>query len=47
MKSLEALHGPAYLTFQEMGDPAIQKGLSRAQIELVASRTSSINECFF
>jgi alkylhydroperoxidase family enzyme len=47
MEALEALHGPAYLTFQEMSDPAIQKGLSRAQIELVASRTSSINECFF
>ncbi len=47
MNALEALHGPAYLTYGEMGNPAIQKGLSRAQMELVAGRTSAINECFF
>jgi alkylhydroperoxidase family enzyme len=47
MAALEALHGPAYLSYEEMADPAIQKGLSRAQIELVAARTSAINECFF
>lgn len=47
MAALEALHGPAYLTYEEMSDPAIQKGLSRAQMELVAARTSAINECFF
>jgi alkylhydroperoxidase family enzyme len=47
MAALEALHGPAYLKYEEMGDPAIQKGLSRAQMELVAARTSAINECFF
>jgi alkylhydroperoxidase family enzyme len=47
MAALEALHGPAYLTYEEMSDPTIQKGLSRAQMELVAARTSAINECFF
>lgn len=47
MEAQEALHGPAYLAYEEMSDPAIVKGLSRAQMELVASRTSVINECFF
>lgn len=47
MAALEALHGPMYLTYEEMGDPAIQKGLHRSQMELVAGRTSAINECFF
>lgn len=45
--ALEALHGPMYLSYAEMGDPAIEKGLSRAQMELIAARTSAINECFF
>lgn len=45
--ALEGLHGPMYLSYTEMGDPVIEKGLSRAQMELVAARTSAINECFF
>lgn len=45
--ALEALHGPAYLRFEEMQDPAVTRGLTRAQMELVASRTSAINECFY
>lgn len=44
---LERLHGPLYLTFEEMSDPAIHKGLSRPQMELVAARTSAHNECFY
>lgn len=47
MAALEALSGPAYLSYQEMSDPAIRKALSRAQMELVAGRTSAINECFY
>ena len=47
MAALEALHGPMYLTYEEMSDPAVTHGLTRAQTELVASRTSAINECFF
>lgn len=47
MVALEMLHGSMYLSYEEMGDPAITRGLTRAQIELVASRTSAINECFF
>lgn len=43
---LERLHGPLYLTFEE-SDPAIHKGLSRPQMELVAARTSAHNECFY
>lgn len=44
---LERLHGPLYLSFEEMSNPAIHKGLSRPQMELVAARTSAHNECFY
>ena len=44
---LERLHGPLYLTFEEMADPHVDKGLSRPQMELVAARTSAHNECFY
>ncbi len=47
MDALEPLHGPMYLTYEQMGNPNIQRGLHRSQMELVASRTSAINECFF
>jgi hypothetical protein len=44
---LERFHGPMYLTFKEMSDPVIARGLTRPQMELVASRTSAFNECFY
>lgn len=44
---LARFHGPMYLTFEEMDDPQIAKGLSRPQMELVAARTSALNECFY
>ena len=47
MAALEELHGPMYLSYEEMSDPAIRRGLSRSQMELVAGRTSAINECFY
>lgn len=47
MEAMLDLHGPAYLTPEQMGDPVFQRGLHRAQMELVASRTSAINECFY
>ena len=43
----EDLHGSLYLSYREMGDLFIEKGLPRWQLELIASRTSLINECFF
>jgi hypothetical protein len=36
-----------YLTFAEMESPDIVKDLHRRQIEVVAARTSLINDCFF
>jgi hypothetical protein len=42
-----ALHASLYLSYEEMGDLLIEKGLSRAQLELVAARTSLLNDCFF
>ncbi len=41
------LHGALYLSYEEMGDMEIVKGLTRAQLELVASRTSLINQCVY
>jgi hypothetical protein len=41
------LHAALYLSYEEMGDLSIVKQLSRAQLELVAARTSLINECVF
>lgn len=41
------LHGVLYLSYEEMGDLEIEKDLSRAQLELVAARTSLLNQCVF
>jgi hypothetical protein len=43
----EDMHGPLYLTYEQMGDLEFVRGLSRRQMELVAARTSAINECFY
>ena len=43
----EDLHGPLYLTYEEMAELDFVRGLNRAQMELVAARTSAINECFY
>ena len=41
--------GPQYMTEEEMADDRFARspGLDRAQIEVVSSRTSIINECFY
>ena len=44
---LADLHDTLYLSYEEMGDRAIVKGLPRHQLELVAARTSLINDCFY
>jgi hypothetical protein len=44
---LERFHGPMYLTFEEMSQPTIARGLNRPQMELLAARTSAFNECFY
>ncbi len=41
------LHGALYLSYAEMADLTIRKGLPRWQLELVAARTSLINHCRF
>jgi hypothetical protein len=43
----EDLHGRLYLTYEEMAEFDFVRGLSRAQMELVAARTSALNECFY
>ena len=41
------LHGVLYLSLDEMADPTIEKTLTRAQMELIAARTSLLNDCFY
>ena len=43
----EELHGALYLSYADMADLAAVRGLSRAQMELVAARVSYLNDCFF
>lgn len=43
----QALSDALYMTFDEMADPDFRRALHRAQIELVAGRTSQVNECFY
>jgi alkylhydroperoxidase family enzyme len=43
----EELHGALYLSYPGMADLAAVRGLSRAQMELVAARVSYLNDCFF
>lgn len=43
----EDLHGPLYLTYDQMSEQAFERGLTRAQMEVVAARTSAVNECFY
>lgn len=41
------LHSVFYLAIADMGDLDADRGLHRTQMELVAARTSLLNECFF
>jgi hypothetical protein len=43
----EDLHGALYLTYEAMAEPVHRSGLNRVQMELVAARTSAVNECFY
>jgi len=49
LRDWKALSDAQYLSFEEMGDfgPSETRALDRTQIELVAARVSSINECFY
>jgi len=46
-EALVDLHGVLYLSMFEMGDHEIVKDLTRVQIELIAARTSLLNDCFY
>lgn len=41
------IHGPLYMSYEEMSDYGFRRTLDRAQMELIAARTSAINECFY
>jgi hypothetical protein len=44
---MHQLQAAFYLATGEMGELDVQRGLHRTQMELVAARTSLLNECFF
>lgn len=44
---MHRLHAVFYLATDQMGDLDAQRGLHRTQMELIAARTSLLNECFF
>ena len=42
------VHGVLYLTIEQMGNHStVRDGLTRAQMELAAARTSYLNDCFY
>jgi len=43
----QELSDALYMTFRDMEDPDFSRALHRTQIELVAARTSEVNECFY
>ena len=43
----QELSDAMYMTLGEMGNPDFRQALHRTQMELVAARTSQINECFY
>lgn len=45
--SMHDIHGVLYLSIPAMGDLDASRGLHRTQMELVAARTSLLNDCFF
>ena len=46
-RAMHQLQAAFYLATGEMGELDVQRGLHRTQMELVAARTSLLNECFF
>ena len=46
-RAMHRLHAALYLAMDQMGDMDAHRGLHRTQMELVAARTSLLNECFF
>lgn len=48
-RALAAIDGPLYMTHEEMEDSRFGRdpGLHRPQLELIAARTSMVNECFY
>lgn len=47
MAGFEDLHGPLYIPVGEMGNHLFARSLQRHQMELVAARTSALNDCFY
>jgi len=46
-EGMEELHSILYLSPHEMREPGSPRALSRPAMELIASRASAINECFY
>ena len=46
-EAMHDVHAALYLSMEQMVDMHIDRGLHRTQMELVAARTSRLNECFY
>jgi hypothetical protein len=46
-QAMHQLNAVFYMAAEQMGDLDVRRGLHRTQMELVATRTSLLNECFF
>jgi hypothetical protein len=46
-RGMDDVHAAFYMAIPEMANLDLQRGLHRTQMELVAARTSLLNECFF
>ena len=46
-QAMHQLNAVFYMAAEQMGDLDVRRGLPRTQMELVATRTSLLNECFF
>jgi hypothetical protein len=47
MEAQRDIHEPFYMSYEEMSLFDYQRALHRTQMELVAARTSAVNECFY
>lgn len=46
-RTLQQVLGAFYLPVEQIGDPTARRSLDRMQMELVASRVSVLNQCFY
>jgi alkylhydroperoxidase family enzyme len=46
-RALQRSSDAHYVAVNEISDPSVRRAIDRMQMELVASRVSALNECFY